>query len=253
MNNLEEIEKKLFNIKPSERNRVMCEAIKNAYRSSLYLTATKLLGYSDVKPETHSNIINNLESPTKRKLIVEPRGTFKSTIGVVSFSIWQIINNPDVTILIDSELFGNSTTYLREIKTHLESERLIRIFGEFKSKTWNEGEIIVKQRTVNKKEPTIMCGGVGTTKVGQHPYIIIGDDYNSPKNSATPEQRKKIIDHYQYNQAILDPNGVYIIIGTRYHEEDLIGWVIKNELGIENFRDKTSFNVLTKKNGVYYV
>ena len=79
--------------------------------------------------------------------------------------------------------------------------------------------------------------------------VIIGDDYNSPSNTSNADQRKKVIDHYQYNQSILEPGGTYLIVGTRYHEEDLIGWLIKNELGFETLE---KFKAIPKDKGVRY-
>lgn len=253
MNALEKIEESLGKLKPAERNAAIKDALQNHYKSSLFATAVDLLGYDRVRPHSHGNVIRCLESPTKRKLIVEPRGTFKSTIGVVANSIWMLIRNPNERILIDSEIYSNSITYLREIKHHLESERLSRLFGTFRTKNWNESEITIAQRTVNKKEPSITAGGIGTTKVGQHYSVIISDDSNGSKNSATSEQRQKVIEHYQYNQAILDPDGAYTIIGTRWHVSDLIGWVIENELNIQNFQDNNSFGKLKLNEGVYYL
>lgn len=196
-------------------------------------------------------MIRALEDDTNRKLICVPRGTLKSSICCVAYSIWLLINNPNLRILIDSEVYTNSTTYLREIKGIMQSEEFIEIFGNIKSDLWNEGEILIK-RDKNLKEASITCGAIGTIKVGQHYDVIIGDDYNSPKNSDSPEQRKKVIDHYQYNQSILEPGGIYVLVGTRYAEEDIIGWVMKNELGLKDSSSKDSLKTLPLKKGVYY-
>lgn len=59
---------------------------------------------------------------------------------------------------------------------------------------------------------------------------IIGDDLNSGNNSGTPEARRKVVQHYQMNTAILEPGGTYVIIGTRYAADDLIGWILSNEV-----------------------
>ena len=132
---------------------------------------------------------------------------------------------------------------------HLESPHFIELFGYWKTDVWNQGEIVIKPRTKILKEASITAGGVGTTKVGQHFDLILGDDYNSPANSATPEGRQKVIDHYQYNRSILEVHGEYCIVGTRYSEDDLIGHIIRNELGLEN---ETKFGSLKKYSGVYY-
>ena len=157
-------------------------AMKKAIQRSLFVLATVCLGYKDVNPPTHRSIIAALENPITRKLICVPRGSLKSSLGCVAFPIWLLLNNPNLRILIDSELFTNSATFLREIRAHLQNPIMTSIFGEFKSKIWNESEIVINQRTHPYKEASITVGGVGTTKVGQHFDVIIGDDYNSPQN-----------------------------------------------------------------------
>lgn len=211
------------------------EATRQILKSDIY-SLTRFLGYDLVCPNVHSEIIHCLQSNKKRKILAVPRGTFKSTIGAITYPIYKLLNNVNERILIDSELYSNSVTYLRAIKNHLMDERMIELFGEFYTPTvWREDAILIKQRSANYKEPSISCGGIGTTKVGQHYSTIIGDDYNSPDNTASHERAKKVIDHYRYNLNILEPDGEYVIIGTRYSENDLIGWVLReilNEPGL---------------------
>ena len=210
------------------------EAIRQAYKASLWHTCVNLLGYKDLEPDTHLPIIKILESPIRRKLICIPRGTFKSSIVSVAYPIWRLMNNPNLRILLDSELYTNSKNFLREITQHLESDRFNTRFGNWKSETWNQSEIIVKPRNKIIKEASITAGGIGTTKVGQHFDLIIGDDYNSPQNSQTADGRRAVVDHYQYNRSILEVNGEYCIVGTRYSEDDIIGHIIRNELKFDN-------------------
>lgn len=211
------------------------EAMRKAAMQSLFVFASVFLGYKDVSPYTHKHIITALESDVTRKLICVPRGSLKSSLGCVAYPIWCLLRNPNERILIDSELYTNSTTFLREIRAHLESPLMTTVFGDFKTRVWNESEIIVKQRTHPYKEASISVGGVGTTKVGQHFSRICGDDYNSPSNSNTPEKAQKVIDHYKYNLSILEPEGTYVIIGTRYSENDLIGYILREQLKVSGF------------------
>lgn len=225
-------------------------AIHKAYAESLWHTCTSLLEFKDLTQNTHLPIIRALESDNQRKLICVPRGTFKSSIASVAYPVWLLLKNPDLRILIDSEVYTNSKNYLRQIKNFIQSEKFISLFGDWQTNVWNEGEIIIKPRTRNLKDPSILVGGIGTVKVGVHVDVIIGDDYNSPANSETPEQRKKVIDHYQMNQSILEPGGTYVVIGTRYSEGDLIGWIIENELGLKGEKD---LSLMDKKKGVYEI
>ena len=209
------------------------EALRIRYKNSLYDTCKYLLGYKDMTKRTHGDMIDALESNTQRKLIIMPRGTFKSSVGVVGYSIWRLIRNPNERILIDSELYTNSKNFIREMRAHMASEEFIELFGDWEGDQWSEGEITVNCRTKSFPQASVTAGGVGTTKVGQHFSIIIGDDMNSRNNSETPENRQKVVKHYQMNQAILEPDGTYVLIGTRYAVDDVYGHVIENELGLK--------------------
>lgn len=208
--------------------------IRNQLKESLAVLC-KAVGYSDINPRTHQDMISILEAPGKRKLIVMPRGTFKSSIASVGYPIWLLLNNPNLRILIDSELYSNSKNFLREIKQHLMADYLTDYFGEFKSEaSWNEGEIIIKQRTKVLKEASITASGIGSEKTGQHYDVVIMDDLNSPTNSMTPEGRERVIMHYRYNTSILEPDGIMVLVGTRYATNDAIGFVLSNEMGMED-------------------
>jgi hypothetical protein len=159
----------------------------------------------------------------------------------VAYPMWRLIKNPDLRILIDSEIYKNSTKFLREIKAHMEHPFFEACFGKHKTDwNWNEGEITVATRKVIKKEPSITCSGVGAIKVGMHYDLILMDDMNSQKNSDTPEKRLKVIEHYQYATSLLEPEGQLNVIGTRYAADDLIGHILTNEVSHDRNDPRTS-------------
>lgn len=203
------------------------------YENDLFQFAL-FLGYDRVNWDVHESVIRVLESNCKRKLIVLPRGCYKSTLCTVVYPIWKAIKNPNHRIILDSELMTNSATFLREIEGHLLSEKMTNLYGSFqiKDRIWTSTQIMIAQRNdMTKKEATFVCSGLGAQKTSQHYSIAVLDDMSTPRNTGTPELRQKVIDHYKYYRSLLDPeDGELIIVGTRYHEEDLIGWVIENEL-----------------------
>ena len=213
---------------PEHQAAALRRVIADQFRGSLFLTAKKLLGYKDVTWATHGPVFQALEAPTKRKLIVLPRGTFKSSICSVSYPIWLLLRDPNVRILLDSELYSNSKNLLREIREHLQQPEVESLFGRFRSSTWNEGEITIAQRSVIHKEASVTASGIGSEKTGMHYSVIIADDLNSPSNSGTLEGRQKVIMHHRYNQAILEPNGIMIVVGTRYSSNDIPGHVLQS-------------------------
>lgn len=205
--------------------------MQDHYKENLFDLCRNLLGYPDVNWDTHTGIISALESETKRKLVVLPRGSLKSSIGIVGYSIWSLIRNPNLRILIDSEVYTNSKNFLREISQHMQAPALTRLFGEFKSASnWTEGEITIRQRTKNLKEASITCGGVGTVKVGQHYDLILCDDLNSTKNSINPDMCEKVRNHYRMNISILEPEGTLVVIATRYSELDVVQMILDQEI-----------------------
>lgn len=215
---------------PEIQKSALIHAIANEFKSSLFKTAKDLCGYQEITRYTHGKTIDALEAETKRKLIVMPRGTFKSSIGVVAFCVFLLINNPNIRILIDSEKYENSKNFIREIRGKLEDSRVTQLFGSFRGAQWGEGEVTVAQRTKILKEASITASGIGAGKTGQHYDVIIHDDLNSEENSQNPEQRQKIIRHYRMNTSILEPDGIMVVIGTRYAVDDVIGVIIDTEV-----------------------
>lgn len=201
------------------------------YEDNLFLCAKYLLGYKDLSFRTHGPVCDVLTAPTKNKLVVLPRGAFKSSLCSVAWPIWLLKRNPDLRILIDSELYTNSKNWVREIRGHLANENFIKHWGNWRGKeTWNEGEITISTRTRVLKEASITASGVGAEKTSQHYDLIVTDDLNTKKNSATKEGRLKVVDHYKYQISLLDPGSTKLIVGTRYSSDDVIGFVMENEI-----------------------
>lgn len=210
-------------------------AERELYLESFYHFAKYALAYTRMTARTHGPIVKALQAETKRKLICVPRGTFKSSIATIAYPIWRLLKNPNLRILIDSEIYTNSKNFLREIKGHYEqNETFKELYGEWKGDLWNEAEMTVSKRTQPRKEASITCSGVGAGKTSQHYDIIIADDLSSYLNTRNPDLAAKAIDHYRMYTSLLEPNGTIVVIGTRYSELDIIGFIIETELEIPN-------------------
>lgn len=208
------------------------ELTREIYRRDLFTLSQELLGYEDLTWPTHGPICDALEAPTRRKLIVYPRGAFKSSLCSVGYPIQLLLNNPNLRILLDGEIYTNSKNFLREISLHLQRPELTSLFGHFRTRgtLWNEGEIIINQRSRPLKEASITASGIGAEKTGQHYDVIVCDDLNSPSNSGTKEGCQKVIQHYRYLTSILEPHGTLVVVATRYSADDIPGFVLRNEI-----------------------
>lgn len=204
------------------------------YKASLYHFAKYCLGYKDINKRAHGTMIKALESSTKRKLIVMPRGTFKSSIACVAYPMWLLERDPNLRICINSEVYSNSKKFIGQIKQHYESKSYQMIFGDrVGTQNWTLSELTIPTRTEKHKEPSITASGISTTRVGQHYDVMIHDDLNSDKNSSTPEGQEKVLNHFRLSMSILEPNGIVVVVGTRYAALDIVGAVSQHELGID--------------------
>jgi phage terminase large subunit-like protein len=213
----------------------------------LYYFDKYILGYSDMSPRTHKPLCDFLEDDTKKKKHIEyPRGNFKSSVGTIGYTVQQVAKNPNVRVLIDNEVYGNSKNFLREIKGHMDNPDILELYPQLEGDKrindgWTESSVIVKSRTKVLKEPTISCAGVDQIKISMHFDLIIMDDLVSTRNVTTKEQIDKVIEHYKLALSLLEPGGTLIVIGTRYHYADLYGYLLENE------KDSFSHMVLPAK------
>ena len=114
------------------KNRLLYLLREKKVRAStkdLFFFSKYVLGYRELQEQPHRELCRVLRGPTLRNLIIQPRGTFKSTIANVADNILDIIINPNIRILIDGEDVSNSKKFLSEIKMQFEAnDELRRLF-----------------------------------------------------------------------------------------------------------------------------
>lgn len=179
----------------------------------------------------HHELCRRAQYGPKRQLTLIPRGHLKSTILTIGYSIWRIVCDNNIRICIANAKQDNAETFLTEIKGHFESNQKLRtLYGDFVGKKWNEGELVVSQRTKTRKEPTIKATGVGASLVSQHYDVVIGDDLINETNITTKDQIEKVKDWWRLAQSLGDGDQTdWRLIGTRYHYDDLYGDIIENK------------------------
>lgn len=223
------------------RKQFLKEQILNYDRIDLLMT--EVLGYEckdfHLLMWEHSKNCYKSVGDQQWHLALAPRGTGKSTILNVARCILKILKNPNIRLLIASKTDGNAVAFLSEIKQHLESPKLVEIFGVQKGKIWNDGEITVAGRTSPGKDKTVTTIGVGSALASKHFDEIIADDLVDEENSKTEIQREKIRTwFFKILDPTLEPHGSMHMIGTRYHPEDLYGYMIEHMFEKRNKKGK---------------
>src|SRR3990167_3123584 len=131
-------------------------------KADYFFFAKEILGYSKMRPIPHQELCDHITKPGKRKKItLMPRNSFKSSVVTIAGSMWKLLNNPDLRILIASETQGNAIKYVKEIKSHFEqNEKFRKLYGDWVnvSNSWRDQELIVSRRKAIKKEPSVSAG-----------------------------------------------------------------------------------------------
>ena len=178
--------------------------------------------------KVHDELSSFLSKAGNRIHIELPRGHLKSHIVTQSWTIQQILRNPDIRILIVNAVEGNSAKMMRWIRGNLSKGSILpAIWGVFETDTWSQDELLIRQRTKQLVAPTVMAAGLQKTLTSQHFDLIIADDVVVPDNVATKEQREKVYEFYLSLFDLLEPDGRMVVIGTRYHQDDLYARIIE--------------------------
>lgn len=211
------------------------EKLKLVVDKDFFLFCKYVMDFKDLEVKPHKEICDFLIDKSRRKkLLLLPRGSFKTSLCSIALPIFLLKDNPDLRIYIETETFENAKFYTIQIKTILEKNELFKtLYGDwsmskFEGK-WRDDGFFIKPRTdYTKKEPSICCGSIDVVKVGFHFDVIIMDDLHSEMNTQTKEQIQKVINHYRYMLSVLEPDGYIYVVGTRWNYSDLYGWILEN-------------------------
>ncbi len=203
--------------------------VREACQSSLHFLCTQMLGYKDWDT-VHDELEVWLERPSNKKALLLPRNHLKTSIVTIGMTIKAILKNPNVRVLIANQVWDISRKMLSEIKENLDGKsQLSKIFGEFRSEFWNQDAVTVRQRTKALKEPTISTTGVEAEQTGGHFDLILLDDLTGLQNCQTPEQREKVKRFRRSMVNLLEPGGILLEVGTRWHLDDTFAEVFEKE------------------------
>lgn len=141
-----------------------------------------------------------------------------------------MLQNPNLRVLITNERLDNARSFLREIKGHFEKNETLRfLYGDQvnSDEKWTETQIVLAGRKANLKEPSIQVGSIDTSLTSQHYDLIICDDLVSRNNIGTKEQMQKVKQYWKDIQSLLEPDGMILVVGTRWNFDDLYGDLLK--------------------------
>ena len=161
----------------------------------------------------------------------------KSSIITFGLTIFNIINDPDVTIGIFSHTRPIAKAFLRLIMRELESNRTLHaLFPDVlwgtdtkQSPKWSEDDGIIVKRKSNPNEATIEAWGlVDGQPVSKHFKVLLYDDIVVRASVTTPDMIAKTMTALQESYSLgVSPGGRRRFAGTRWHFNDAYSTVMK--------------------------
>ncbi len=199
-------------------------------KNDLYYLAKFVLGYDRLAFHYHYYMAQSMRNlpVAYRGLRQFPRDTYKSTVCTVSYSVQEIIRDPNVRILIYCNSKENAFKRMGEAKDHFlkEGSRLHQLFPEhFSAKLKDQGaggrwDSPASNKV--QKEGTLNAIGVGGRSTSNHYTKIIADDFwdeKSVESQMMTTKTNKLLPKIKY---LLDEpqKGIIVFVGTRFSQSD---------------------------------
>jgi len=182
----------------------------------------------------------------KRLMIFMPPRHGKSTLASEMFPAWYLGRNPNKNIIFATynQTFAND--FGRKVRNHMLDERYREAFPT----TILSGDSTAANRFHTTKGGAYFAVGMDASITGRGAHCLIIDDPIKNREEADSSLiRHKIKEWYSSTAYTrLEPEGSIIIIQTRWHNDDLSGWLLNEKK--EDWTVLTLPALTTDSNGV---
>jgi predicted phage terminase large subunit-like protein len=168
------------------------------------------------------------EEKNKDIIVNIPPRASKSLITSVFLLPWMWLKDPTlpmISISFDEDLSLLNAQYSKDIITHPEFQELFTDRFQIRKDANSKGYFMNNHGGFRLSKTT------GSNITGHKGVVIIVDDPQNPKTSESTVNRQATIDYYTralYNRLTPINLGIRIIIMQRLHEDDLTGYLLKN-------------------------
>lgn len=201
--------------KPGERWKEL-DLLREEYKEFapfLYDVITGLLGF-DCTP-VQLDISNYLEFGPKYRMIQAQRGQAKTTI-TAAYAVWRIIHDPTTRILIvssGSDMATEISNWIIQIIMGMAELACLRPDRSAGDRASVKAFDVHYELKGPEKSPSIACIGITSNMQGKRADVLIADDVESAKNSATEVQRERLR-HLTRDFTSICSTGDIIYLGT---------------------------------------
>ena len=205
-----------------------------------FLTFVRLVAptlVSDWKMGKHIEVISEklkqLEAgEIKRLMVFLPPRSSKSVICSKLFPAWYIGRNPEHEILTVSHSDQLSSDFGRSVRDIVNSEQFQDIFKGVSLRS----DVRAAGKWKTNQNGTYYAAGVRSQIAGRGAHVAILDDVMSEEDSFSEAGRRYVKEWYPSGlRTRIMPNGSILIINTRYHYDDLCGWLLKQQENVGDY------------------
>jgi len=169
-----------------------------------------------------------VEGKSPRLMLFLPPRSGKSEIASKTFPAWHLGHNPKHEIIATSYSQELALDFSRKVRGLIQDESYNLMFGVGLDKSSQSAE-----RWNTSAAGGYVAAGVGGAIMGRGAHIaIIDDPVKNREEAESPTTRQKIKDWYTSTlYTRLAPGGGVLVIMTRWHDDDLAGWLLEQEKG----------------------
>ena len=168
----------------------------------------------------------------KRLMVFLPPRSSKSVICSKLFPAWYIGRNPNHEILTVSHSDQLSSDFGRSVRDIVSTEEFQQIFRGVHLRS----DVRAAGKWKTNQGGTYYAAGVRSQIAGRGAHVAILDDVMSEEDAFSDAGRRYIKEWYPAGlRTRIMPNGSIVIINTRFHYDDLCGWLLKQQENMSEY------------------
>ncbi len=215
---------------------------------SLPVFASEIMSFEQENAGFHDEIDGYLSNPYMKNIAVAvSRGHGKTNHLAIALPAWAMALNHNIRILLVSSTGELSQKSLGAIIDIVERNPRYRAWAKIidemrigvrprrrarqnRDENWTANSITIERDTIAMRDATIEAAGLFGPVLSRRSDLIIVDDVCTQENSASEEQRQKVKDFFRQSllPTLVPPGGRVIVIGTPWHEDDLMSELLKD-------------------------
>ena len=166
----------------------------------------------------------------KRLMVFLPPRSSKSVICSKLFPAWYVGRHPQHEILTVSHSDQLASDFGRSVRDLVNFDLFNTVFPDVALRS----DVRAAGKWKTNQGGTYYAAGVRSQIAGRGAHVAILDDVMSEEDSFSETGRRYVKEWYPSGlRTRIMPNGSIVIINTRYHEDDLCGWLLRQESQIE--------------------